>query len=466
MGNKKKKDVLNLEITSYAAEGKSIGRHEEKVIFVQGAVPGDVVDVYLAKSKKDWAEGGIKQFVTKSPNRIAATCTHFGTCGGCKWQMLPYTLQLQYKHQQVQDTLTRIGQVRDTTYLPIAGCAQSLYYRNKLEFTFSNKRYLTKAELNSNIDGSSNVLGYHAPGLFDKVIAIQDCQLMQEPQNGIRNGLMQFATENNYTFYDIKNHTGLLRNVMIRTAHNGDTMVNVIFGANEPTDIENTMQYLSNNFSIKSLHYTINVKMNDSIYDLPVITYKGDGFITEYLEDFGFKISPKSFFQTNTKQAELLYTITRDMAQLQSTDVLYDLYCGTGSIGIFCSKHVSKIIGVESVEDAIADAKENAANNNVANAHFYAGDVIKICTDAFFTKHGKPNVIITDPPRAGMHTTLIEKLLEIEAPRIVYVSCNPATQARDLQLLQQKYVVEKVQAVDMFPQTHHVESVVALTLKY
>jgi 23S rRNA (uracil1939-C5)-methyltransferase len=467
MSKKRRQDVLALSIEKYAAEGKSIGKVDNKVIFVEGAVPGDVVDVYLKKSKKDWAEGGIKNLVQASPNRIDAACMHFGTCGGCKWQMLPYNLQLQYKEQQVIDTLQRIGQVKEAEFLPIQGCEQQYYYRNKLEYTFSNKRYLSKAELNNeSISGEQNVLGYHAPGLFDKVIDINHCHLMQEPQNSFKNSLRDFALANNLTFYDIKNHTGLLRNVMIRITKDGTTMVNIIFGENDVDGIQKVLQFVDSKFpNIQAVHYTINTKMNDSIYDQDVITHRGDGYIIESLEEFKFKISPKSFFQTNSKQAEELYKITRTMAGFTGTEVLYDLYCGTGSIGIFCSKQVSKIIGVESVADAIVDAKANAALNQVNNSHWYAGDVIKICDDAFFEKHGKPDVIITDPPRAGMHAQLIEMLLKIKAPKIVYVSCNPATQARDLALLQQTYKVVKVQAVDMFPHTHHIESVALLMLK-
>jgi 23S rRNA (uracil1939-C5)-methyltransferase len=412
VSKKRNKELFGITVDTYAAEGKSIARVDNKVIFIEGVVPGDVVDVYLKKNKKDWAEAGVKNIVSLSPNRIAADCQHFGVCGGCKWQMLPYELQLQYKQQQVKDVLSRIGRVKDTEYLPILGSEKKYEYRNKLEFTFSNKKYLSHEELNTTASPLSDVLGFHAPRLFDKVIDIDKCHLMAEPQNEIRNGIRAYALP-----------------------------------------------------QITSLHYTINTKMNDTIYDLDVITVKGPGYITEKLEDFTFKISPKSFFQTNTLQAENLYRITREFAQFTGKEVLYDLYCGTGSIGIFCSNEVSKIVGVESVPEAIEDAKENARMNQLENAHFYAGDVIKICNDEFFATHGKPDVVITDPPRAGMHQALVDKLLEIAAPRIVYVSCNPATQARDVALLSEKYKVIKVQAVDMFPHTHHVESVALLELK-
>jgi 23S rRNA (uracil1939-C5)-methyltransferase len=462
----KNKELLEVHVDTYSSEGKCIARVDNKVIFIEGVVPGDVVDIYLKKNKKDWADAGVKNWVSYSPNRVKAFCKHFGVCGGCKWQMLPYALQLQYKQQQVQDVLQRIGKVKDTTYLPIQGSAKSSHYRNKLEFTFSNKKYLTFEELNTDATADSNVLGFHAPRLFDKVIDIANCHLMPEPQNAIRNGVREFALQHQLSFYDIRNNKGLLRNMMIRTSSIGQTLLNVIFGEKDMEAVQKVMDYLQDAFpEITSLHYTINTKMNDTIYDLDVVTVKGDGSITEKLEEFQFKISPKSFFQTNTAQAEELYKITRAFCGFTGTEVLYDLYCGTGSIGIFCSQHVSKIIGVESVPEAIEDAKINAAINHLSNTHFYAGDVIKICNDDFFAEHGKPDVVITDPPRAGMHATLVEKLLQIEAPKIVYVSCNPATQARDIALLSEKYMVQQVQAVDMFPHTHHVESVALLLLK-
>ena len=466
MSKKRNKELFGITVDTYADEGKSIARVDNKVIFIEGVVPGEVVDVYLKKNKKDWAEAGVKNIVSLSPNRIAADCQHFGVCGGCKWQMLPYELQLQYKQQQVKDVLSRIGRVKDTEYLSILGSEKKYEYRNKLEFTFSNKKYLSHEELNTTASPLSDVLGFHAPRLFDKVIDIDKCHLMAEPQNEIRNGIRAYALAKEYTFYDIKNNNGLLRNMMVRTTATGETLVNIVFGEKNMEVVKDVIQFLENTFpQITSLHYTINTKMNDTIYDLDVITVKGPGYITEKLEDFTFKISPKSFFQTNTLQAENLYRITREFAQFTGKEVLYDLYCGTGSIGIFCSNEVSKIVGVESVPEAIEDAKENARMNQLENAHFYAGDVIKICNDEFFATHGKPDVVITDPPRAGMHQALVDKLLEIAAPRIVYVSCNPATQARDVALLSEKYKVIKVQAVDMFPHTHHVESVALLELK-
>jgi 23S rRNA (uracil1939-C5)-methyltransferase len=468
MSKKNKKVIVNnLIIDKYAAEGKCIAKYNDKVVFVAGVVPGDVVDVLLVKNKKDWAEGIVQKFISYADTRIQPICEHFGVCGGCKWQMLPYTLQAQYKQQQVADQLQRIGQVKHAQFLPIVAAHSSALYRNKLEFTFSNKRYLTSAELNNpEASSNANVLGYHAPRLFDKVIDIQQCQLQIEPQNQIRNGLRQFALENQLSFFDIKAKQGLLRNLMIRTTTTGHTLVNIIFGEADDAGIEMVLNYLSTQHSdITSLYYTINTKANDTIYDLEVKLYKGLPQIIEQLGEFKFNISPKSFFQTNTNQAKALYDVVVGLANFTGGEVLYDLYCGTGSIGIYCSKHISKLIGVDSVEQAIEDATINAELNNIQNAHFEVGDVINICTPTFFAQHGTPDIVITDPPRAGMHQQLIDTLLNIAAPRIVYVSCNPATQARDLVLLQKAYDVITVQAVDMFPHTHHVESVALLQLK-
>ena len=466
--SKRKKNIVieNILVENYAAEGKCIAKIDGKVLFIEGAVPGDNVNVVLGKNKKDWAEARVTKINEYSKERVTPFCEHFGICGGCKWQMIPYVKQLQYKQQQVQDVLQRIGNVKNAEFLPIIGCSINKEYRNKLEFTFSNKRYMTAVELNNDqISNIQNVIGFHAPRLFDKVIDINHCHLQVEPCNKIRNTIREYAYQNNLSFYDIKNNNGFLRNMMVRTSTLGQTLVNIVFGENNLPEIKKLMDFVVLHFpEITSLHYTINLKLNDSLYDQNIILYKGRTTIEEKLEEFIFKISAKSFFQTNTYQAIELYKITRDFADIQPNDIVYDLYCGTGSIGIFCSKNAQKIIGVESVADAIEDAKKNAAFNNLNNTFFYAGDVIKICNNVFFKTHGKPNVIICDPPRAGMHTDLIEKLLEIEAPTIVYVSCNPATQARDLVMLQKKYKVVKVQAVDMFPHTHHVENVVQLQI--
>ena len=468
MSKKNKKLILeDLLITDYAAEGKALAKLDGKVIFISGAVPGDVVDVLLTKNKKDWAEGRVLKIKELSKERVEPFCKHFGVCGGCKWQMLPYAKQLQYKQQEVEQNLRRIGKVDLPEILPIVGAGDTVHYRNKLEFTFSNKRYLTNDEIGqTDITAQQNALGFHVPRIFDKVIDIEECYLMEDVNNKIRNTIRAFALENNFTFYDIRQHIGWLRNIIIRLCTTGELMVNICLNFDEEADRKKLFDHLLQQVpQITTLLYTINPKWNDSIYDLTPQVYFGKGFATEKLEDFEFKISPKSFFQTNTKQAEKLYTITRDFAALTGNEIVYDLYCGTGSIGIFVSKQAKKIIGVEVIEEAIADAKENAALNNISHAEFFAGDVIKICNDDFFAVHGRPDVIITDPPRAGMHEKLVNKLLEIAAPTIVYVSCNTATQARDLGLLNEKYQIEKIQPVDMFPHTHHIECVVLLKLR-
>lgn len=489
---RKKNKIRILEqvtVEDYAAEGKSIARVDGKVIFIEGAVPGDVVNIQLGKSKKDWAEGRAVHFHSYSADRTNPFCDHFGLCGGCKWQMLPYEKQLEYKQREVEQNLKRIGRIELPAMLPIVGAKQTKYYRNKLEYTFSNKRYLTREELlkrdverekaaelsegskvsstGGDLEGAfAGALGFHVPRIFDKVIDIETCYLQQEPNNAIRNFVREFAVRHQFTFYDIREHKGWLRTMIFRMTTTGEVMVNITFGHDEETDRKLLFDALLNEFpEITTLLYTINPKWNDSIYDLQPQIYFGNGYVTEKLEEFVFKIGAKSFFQTNTKQGEELYKVTRAFAQLTGNEILYDLYCGTGSIGIFCSKGAKKIIGVEAIAEAIEDAKENASVNGLTNTSFYAGDVIDVCTDDFFAAHGRPDVIITDPPRAGMHEKLVKKLLDIAAPRIVYVSCNPATQARDLQLLNEKYVVEQLQPVDMFPHTHHIENVAALVLR-
>ena len=466
---KKHKNVVlnNITITDYAAEGKSLARVDGKVIFVSGVIPGDVADIQLGKSKKDWAEGRAIKIVEPSPNRLTPFCKHFGNCGGCKWQMLPYEKQLEYKQQEAEQNLKRIGKIDIPEMLPIIGSSKTTAYRNKLEFTFSNKRYLTNEEIGSETAiTQQNALGYHAPRIFDKVIDITECHLLDEVNNTIRNTVRDFAAVNNLAFYDIREHTGWLRNIIIRFTTTGELMVNIVINNEDETNRKALLDHLLAKVSaITTLLYTINPKWNDTIYDLTPQVYFGKGYVMEKLGKWEFMISPKSFFQTNTQQAENLYSVAKDFAGLTGDEIVYDLYCGTGSIGIFVSDKAKKIIGVEVIEDAIEDAKKNAALNKIEHAHFFAGDVIKICNDDFFAQHGKPDVVITDPPRAGMHEKLVNKLLEMESPKIVYVSCNTATQARDIALLSAKYNVEKVQAVDMFPHTHHIECVALLTLK-
>ncbi len=472
---KKNKNIIleNIAVTDYAAEGKALARHEGKVIFVSGAVPGDTADILLTKNKKDWAEGRAMKITIPAADRLVPFCSHFGTCGGCKWQMLPYEKQLQYKQQEAEQNLRRIGKVDLPELMPIIGSSDTIHYRNKLEFTFSNKRFLTSEEIGSvSAVQQDGALGFHVPRIFDKVIDIHECFLMDDVNNKIRNTVRVFAKQQGFSFYDIKEHTGWLRNIIIRLCNTGELMVNICFNYEEEANRKLLFDHLLEEVPcITTLLYTINPKWNDSIYDLTPQVYSGKGTITEKLsagpgeKDFEFIISPKSFFQTNTKQAERLYSVALDFAGLTGNETVYDLYCGTGSIGIYVSKHAKKIIGVEVIEDAIEDARKNAAANQISHAHFFAGDVIKICNDDFFKEHGRPDVIITDPPRVGMHEKLVIKLLEIAAPKIVYVSCNTATQARDINLLSEKYSVEKVQPVDMFPHTHHIECVVLLKLK-
>ncbi len=470
---KKKKPAVVLQdvlIEDYAAEGKSLARIDGKVIFVEKTVPGDIVDIKLAKSKKDWAEGFPIAFKSYSKDRVEPFCKHFGVCGGCIWQMLPYEKQLLYKQQQVTDNLQRIAKVQLPEILPIKGAESTQQYRNKLEYTFSTKKFIPYEEMKDiDRDETEKIIGaagFHARGFFDKVVEIETCHLQAEPTNKIRNAVTEFLKEKNFGFYDIRNHVGFMRNMMVRLATTGELMVNVVVGENNQEKIEQLMQFMVTSFpEITTLLYTINLKFNDSIFDQHPIIYKGKGFIIEQLENYQFKISPKSFFQTNTKQAENLYSITRDFAELNGTQTVYDLYGGTGSIGIFVSNNAKKIIGVELIKEAVDDAKENALLNNITNTDFFVGDVIDICTDDFFAAHGRPDVIITDPPRVGMHEKLVRKLLDMEAPLMVYVSCNPATQARDLALLDEKYEVTKVQPVDMFPHTHHIENVVQLKIR-
>jgi 23S rRNA (uracil1939-C5)-methyltransferase len=480
---KRKKNTIieKFRIEDFAAEGKSLGRWQGKVVFVERTVPGDIVDVFLFKNKKDWAEGYPLQFHEYSDMRVVPFCQHFGNCGGCQWQMVPYEEQLRFKQQQVKDALQRIGKIPLPDFLPILGAKQDRYYRNKLEYTFGTFRFIPETEYlqekQESTDGRKPTLfspaaGFHAKGLFDKIVDIKQCHLQPEPTNLIREAIRDYAERAGLTYYDVRHHHGFLRNVQLRICDTGEIMVNLIVGEDDKEKTEGVMNYLASTIpSITTLLYTVNTKKNDSLHDLEPITFSGKGYVIETLstgeggEEYKFKIGPKSFFQTNTKQGERLYQVARDFAELTGRETVYDLYCGTGSIGIFVSKNAKKIIGVEMIEAAIEDAKENAGLNQLKDAEFYAGDVIDICTDEFFEKHGRPDVIITDPPRAGMHAKLVEKILEIAAPIVVYVSCNPATQGRDLNLLGEKYNVTKVQPVDMFPHTHHMENVVQLKVR-
>lgn len=472
---RKKKLVLeNLQVIGYAAGGKSIAKVEGKVIFIEGAVPGDLVDVRLSKNKKDWAEGKVMRVHTYSSERTDPFCKHFGICGGCKWQMLPYEKQLEFKSQEVEQQMKRIGKVTIPEMQPIAGAKETKYYRNKLEFTFSSKKYFTDEEigaLDMPDEGPRGLpalpaLGFHVPGSFDKVIDVDECFLQAEPSNAIRNGIRAYALRQGYSFYDIRNHKGMLRNLMVRLCTTGDLMLNLVFGEDDEKARVDMMEYIKSSFhAVTALYYTINRKFNDSLGDQHPVLYHGNAFVVEQLGGLKFKVGPKSFFQTNSTQAEQLYGITKAFAELKGTEIVYDLYCGTGSIGIFVSDKAAKVIGVEVISEAIDDAHENAKMNGIENALFYAGDVADVCNESFFSTHGRPDVIITDPPRAGMHEKLVQQILTMEAPLVVYVSCNPATQARDLQLLAEKYEVTAIRPVDMFPHTHHIENVVQLKLR-
>jgi 23S rRNA (uracil1939-C5)-methyltransferase len=466
---KKNKNITlaNVLVEDYAAEGKSLARVDGKVIFIENAVPGDIVDLKLSKNKKDWAEGFITAFRQYSPDRVEPFCAHFGVCGGCRWQMLPYPLQLQYKQQQVADVLQRIGKVTLPEIRPILGAPASVHYRNKMEYTFSNRRFLLPDELHdTGISSLQRVAGFHAKGLFDKVVDIDTCHLQEEPTNRLRKAVRDFGLEEDLPFYDIKQHEGWLRNLQLRICTTGEIMANIVLGYEDEPPLRRLADRLVQQFpELTTLLYTINPKWNDSISDLEPRILSGKGYVIEQLEDFRFKIGPKSFFQTNTRQGERLYQVTREFAELSGGETVYDLYCGTGSIGIFVSRQAARVVGVEVIEAAVEDARENATLNGIGHASFFAGDVTDVCRDEFFAAHGRPDVIITDPPRAGMHTDLVNKILDIAAPTVVYVSCNPATQARDLHLLDAKYTVTKVQPVDMFPHTHHIENIVQLKLR-
>jgi 23S rRNA (uracil1939-C5)-methyltransferase len=465
---RKKLIIENLPITGYAAEGKALGKLEGKVIFVEGAVPGDVANVFITRNKKDWAEGKATTIKEFSKERVAPFCIHFGVCGGCKWQMLRYEKQLQYKQQEAADAFKRIGKLGELFMLPIMGSLNTIRYRNKLEFTFSNKKFLTPGQLEELKEDAwpGGALGYHVPRLYDKIIDINECWLMDDLNNAIRNTLRDFSLANKYSYYDIKEHSGWLRNIIIRNTTGGELMVNLVFGYDDQLEREKITNHLLQQVpSISTLLYTVNAKWNDTIYDIDTHIVSGNGYLIETLGDFNFKISPKSFFQTNSTQAKKLYDVVKDFAALSGKEIVYDLYCGTGSIGIYLSQHAKKIIGVDVIQDAINDAKENAALNELSHASFFCGDVIEICNDAFFDLHGRPDVIIVDPPRAGLHAKLVQKLLEIAPAKIVYVSCNVATQARDLLLLSEIFSVEKLQPVDMFPHTHHIECVAELRRK-
>jgi 23S rRNA (uracil1939-C5)-methyltransferase len=467
---KKKKNLPLIEkatVSGIASEGKAIVRYNDLVIFVPQVIPGDIVDIQLTRKKNSYAEGKAVFFHTYSPQRKEAFCEHYGVCGGCQWQILPYSEQLRYKQQQVSDHLTRIGKVELPEISTIAGSAKTEFYRNKLEFTFSNKRWMTEEEIQSGeAFDNRNALGFHIPGMFDKVLDINTCWLQDSISNRIRNEIKSFALKNDFTFFDLRNRGGLLRNLIIRTSTTGEVMLIVVFYEDDSVCREMLLSHLAGIFpEISSLLYIINEKANDTINDLEVFCYKGNDFIYEEMEGLKFKIGPKSFYQTNSEQAYNLYRIARDFAGLTGKELVYDLYTGTGTIANFVAKDALQVIGIEYVPEAVEDARINSELNGINNTLFFAGDMKDLLNETFIEKYGRPDVIITDPPRAGMHDDVIKTILFAEPQRIVYVSCNPATQARDLNLLDSRYQVIKVQPVDMFPHTHHVENVVLLKRK-
>lgn len=460
-----KKFVSGLEIIDIAEEGKGVAKQDNLVYFIERAVPGDVVDVELMRKKKSFVEGKVTSVVKPSEYRVDPFCEHFGVCGGCKWQHMSYDAQLKFKEQYVGNQLSRIGKVDVSGMEPILGSEGTKYYRNKLEFTFSNKRWLT--DLDDVQPGDSmDALGFHVPGRFDKILAIDHCYLQQDPSNALRNEVFEFAQANGISFYDLKFHEGALRNLIIRTSSTGEVMVIVVFAYPEEGQVDLLMSFIQERFpDLTSLLYIINQKRNDTIFDQEIAVYAGRDFIYEEMEGLKFKVGPKSFYQTNSLQAYELYKITREFADLKGDELVYDLYTGAGTIANFVAKSAREVVGVEYVPTAIEDAKINSAINEIANTKFYAGDMKDVLTAEFVAEHGKPDVVITDPPRAGMHADVVNRILEMESDRVVYVSCNAATQARDLDMLQEKYTVERIKPVDMFPHTQHVENVVLLKLK-
>lgn len=466
MGRKRKElpVVENVEITGVAAEGKSIARVDDLVVFIPYGAPGDVVNIKLDKKKRSYAEAHIVDMVKPSPDRVTPACEHFGVCGGCKWQHIPYESQLRYKRDQVVDALTRIAKVEIPEVNPTLGSKETFCYRNKLEYTFSCKCWITFEDLRSGREiADRNALGFHIPGAFDKVLDIKKCWLQDDLSNRIRLFVRQYALAKGYEFYDIKAQQGLMRTLMVRIASTGEVMLIVVFARPEQEKIDDMMGAIAAEFpEITSLLYVVNQKVNDTIADQEVITYRGRDYINEEMEGLQFRIGPKSFYQTNSLQAYELYKVARRMACLKPDDLVYDLYTGTGTIANFVARQVKKVVGIEYVPEAIADAKLNSEVNGIDNTIFFAGDMKDVLTDGFIAEHGRPDVMIIDPPRAGMHEDVVNVILNARPERIVYVSCNPATQARDLALMDEFYRVEEVQPVDMFPHTHHVENVVRM----
>jgi len=466
MSRRNKKQLFtNVEVIDAGAKGKTVAKAPDgRVVFLSNAVPGDVVDIQTYKKRKAYYEGKAIAFHTLSNKRTEPVCEHFGTCGGCKWQHMAYKHQLYYKQKEVTNNLTRLGHIELPEVTPILGSEKHYFYRNKMEFSFSDSRWLTQEEIQSDKDlGDRNALGFHIPGMWDKILDVKKCHLQADPSNAIRNAVKRFAVENDLTFFNTRQQTGLLRTLMIRTTSIDEIMVLIQFFNDDKTKRELLLNFLSEKFpEITSLQYVVNEKANDTIYDQEVICYHGRDHIFEKMEGLNFKINAKSFYQTNSDQAYELYKITREFAGLTGNELVYDLYTGTGTIAQFVAKQAKRVIGIESVPEAITAAKENAQLNNIENVEFYVGDMKSVFNADFIKTHGQPDVIITDPPRDGMHKSVVQQILNIAPKRIVYVSCNSATQARDLALMNATYKVIKTQAVDMFPQTHHVENVVLL----
>jgi len=467
MGKRRTEKIVfeNVEVLDAGAKGVSVAKAPDgKVIFLPNVVPGDVVDIQTLKKRKAYYEGKATKIHSFSEHRTEPVCEHFGVCGGCKWQNMKYEQQLFYKNQEVQNNLKRIGKIELPEFEEILGSKEQFFYRNKMEFGFSNARWMTDEEIQSGKEfDNKNALGFHIPRMWDKILDIEKCHLQQDPSNAIRNEVRSFANEHNLTFFNPREHSGLLRTLMIRTASTGEIMVLIQFFENDKKNIELILNHLSDKFpAITSLLYVVNSKPNDTIYDQEVVLFKGREYILEEMEGLHFSVNAKSFYQTNSDQAYELYKITREFAGLTGNELVYDLYTGTGTIAQFVSKQAKKVIGVEAVPDAIKDAKANAVRNNITNCEFFVGDMKNVFNDEFIAQHGQPDIIITDPPRDGMHKDVVAQILKIAPQKVVYVSCNSATQARDLALMDETYKVTRVRPVDMFPQTHHVENVVLL----
>jgi len=465
VGRSKELPLLErVRITDIGAEGNAIARVDNLVVFVPMLIPGDLVDIRVIKKRKKYLEGRVVKFHEYSPDRIEPRCIHFGVCGGCKWQHLPYDLQLKFKEKQVRDNLIRIGKVDLKEIMPIIGSSDIYQYRNKLEYTFSDKRWLTSEEVVSgNKFEKEDALGFHIPGLFDKVLDITECHLQPEPSNSIKNAVRQYAHQNNLLFFDLREQKGFLRNIVIRNSLDGKFMVIVVFFHEDVEKRNGLLDFLSNEFpQITSLMYVINSKRNDSLNDQEPVLYKGEDHLVEEMDGLKFRIGPKSFYQTNTRQALQLYRTAKEFARFSGNEIVYDLYSGTGTISNFIAPYVNKVIGIEYVEEAVKDAVINSEINGIRNTRFFAGDMKNVLSGTFFVSNGKPDIIITDPPRAGMHEDVIKAIVKASPEKIVYISCNPSTQSRDIKLLSGEYYVNGVQPVDMFPHTHHVENVVLL----